>query len=145
MDYIVYVLIVVFCVLFAFIRKSQKKQHRCQTPENASSGQMPATFEEVLRQIFRPREIISVKTVGYSTEVSLQEMAEEIIPKKIPDTDFQTEKKMYSIEVDSEPQIVTLSQYSNEKRDESGTGSFLSGFNARRAINYSIILNRPYA
>jgi hypothetical protein len=147
MEDIIYILIAVFWVAFTIFRKTRKEQQTV-LPEGSEPRKKPATtFDEVLQELLRPREMMQVDTIEETTEIGANESLNEQFTLEAIESEVNSLDNLSSLESAEEVSGYSSIEFDDEPDidREENTESILFGFDARRAVIYSIILNRPYA
>jgi len=147
MEDLIYILIAVFWVIFTFMRKSQKKQQTVPYDEDAPQLKKATSFEEVLNEILRPREIKPVEISDSSLEdVGIEDLSEQVT-LETTESEIQSLEVMNSLEsLETEELQTTYTSihFDEEPEEEEKSNIITFDFDVRQAIIYSAILNRPY-
>lgn len=147
MEDLIYILIAVFWVIFTIMRKSQKKQQAVHYDEASSQPDKASSFEEVLQEILRPREMKPVEIINPTLEEVGIEDASGQFTLETTEPEIQSLEVMNSLETleTEESQITYTSiQFDEEPEEEVKTNYITFDFDVRQAVIYSAILNRPY-
>jgi len=152
MDNFIYILIAIFWVAFTIYRQAQKNQQQPQTDEKIPEQQQATTFDEVIQEILRPRTIkpiatadISMKENLYAADDDTLSLEDQTVPDTI-DSEAQPIEGSNSLETAVEYKGYSpLAAMEETEQEEVYAESILDGFDPRKAIIYSIILNRSYS
>lgn len=147
MEDLIYILIAVFWVIFTIMRKSQKKQQAISNDEASPQPKKTSSFEEVLEEILRPREMKPVEIINPTLEEVGIDDASGQFSLETTESEIQSLEVMNSMEtLDSEESQTTYTSihFDEEPEEELKTNYITFDFDVRQAVIYSAILNRPY-
>jgi hypothetical protein len=150
MDDLIYLIILIAWVVFAFYRKSQKKGQAAKEVQERpiprrETGPLP-TLEEILLGR-EPQEEPEVETVPRQTTIS------DGMAPVLAETAFEKEynrKGIESIEEMDRPFYLSVTKEVENNSgpvllEDNGEEEWLENINLRQAVIYAEILNRPYA
>jgi len=152
MDDFIYILIGVFWVIFTIMRKSQKKQGAAAYDSSTSGQQKTGSFDEVIKELLRASETEIIETAVPTLEEKGIESSNEQFTLETIDSEIQKGEVLESVEamesLEDEiqsPAYASISFDEEPEEPDENQGSYVFDFDAKRAVIYSIILDRPYA
>lgn len=146
MDDFIYILIGVFWVIFTIMRKSQKKQGAASYDSSTSGQQKTGSFDEVIRELLGANETEIIETAVPTLEEKGIESSNEQFTLETIDSEIQTGEVLESLEDEIQsPGYASISFDEEPEEPDENQGSYVFDFDAKRAVIYSIILDRPYA
>jgi hypothetical protein len=146
MDDFIYILIGVFWVIFTIMRKSQKKQGAVSYDGPTTVQQKTGSFDEVIRELLGATEPEIVETSAPTLEEKGIESSNEQFTLETIDSEIQTGEVLESLEDEIQsPGYTSISFDEEPEEPDENQGSYVFDFDIKRAVVYSIILDRPYA